>query len=109
VSQAVSSAIKITTAYYANGTINDSAKATVASYLTIVTDCNMTFRRAAVNVHNSGAAGATAFLPIANSFVSCAQNSAPVIGNIVVQNYLKAVETAINGIGLAVQSAKGAK
>src|SRR6266478_2356753 len=108
VSQAVSSAIKITTAYYANGTINDGAKATVAKYLTIVTDCNMTFRKAVVDTHNAGQIGAGAFLPIANSFVTCAQGSAPVIGNVAVQNYLKAVETAINGIALAVQSAKGA-
>jgi hypothetical protein len=108
VSQAVSSAIKITTAYYSNGTINDGQKATVAKYLTIVTDCNMTFRKAVVEAHTAGATGASAYLPVANSFVVCAQSSAPAIGNSTVQNYLKAVETAISGIGLAVQSAKGA-
>src|SRR6266403_271712 len=105
VSNAVSAGIKITSAYYSAGTFNDSQKATAAKYFTIVTDCNMAFRKAVVNVHSMGATGASAFLPIADSFVSCVKNSAPVADDPKVRNVLQAVDTAINGISLAVQSA----
>lgn len=107
VAQAVHSAIKITASYYSNGTFNDGQKATAAKYYTIVTDCNMTFRKAVVDTHNAGQTGAAAFLPIADSFVVCVKNSAPVVADQKVSNVLKAVDTAINGISLAVASAKG--
>ena len=103
VSQAVHSAIKITASYYAAGTFNDAQKAAAATYFTIVTDCNMTFRKAATGVHNAGQTGVGAFLPIADSFVACAKTS---VSDPKVSNVLKAVDTAINGISLAVQSAK---
>ena len=109
VSQAVSSAIKITAQYYAVGTFNDGQKATAAKYFTIVTDCNFTFRHAVVDVHNAGQTGVSAFLPIADSFVLCVQNSAPVSADPTVQNVLKATDSAIKGIAVAVASAKGAK
>src|SRR6266403_284474 len=54
VSQAVGSAIKITASYYSAGTFSDGQKAFAARYLTVVTDCNITFRKAVVDVHNSG-------------------------------------------------------
>lgn len=108
VSQAVSSAIKITTVYYSNGTINDSAKSTVASYLNLVTDCNMAFRKSVVSIHSSGATGKAAYLPVADVFVFCAASAPPLVNDATIQNYLKAVKTAIDGIALAVQSAKGA-
>lgn len=107
VSQAVSSAIKITASYYSAGTFNDAQKATAARYFTIVTDCNMTFRKSVTDVHNSGQTGAAAFLPIAEGFVSCVKNSAPVVNDPKVSNVLKAVDTAINGISLAISNAKG--
>jgi hypothetical protein len=107
VSQSVSSAIKITAVYYSNGTFNDGQKATAAKYFTIVTDCNMAVRKAVTDVHNSGATGASAFLPIADSFVNCVRTSAPVSGDKTVANVLQSVDTAINGISLAVASAKG--
>lgn len=109
VSQAVSSGIKITAQYYSAGTFNDGQKATAAKYFTIVTDCNFTFRHAVVDVHNSGQVGAQAYLTIADSFVTCVQNSAPVTADPKVANVLKAVDTAIRGISVAVASAKGAK
>lgn len=109
VSQAVSSAIKITASYYSAGTFNDGQKATAARYLTVVTDCNMTFRKAVVDVHVAGQTGAQAFLPIADSFVVCVQNSAPVSTDPKVTNVLKAVDSAIKGINVAVASAKGGK
>lgn len=109
VSQAVSSGIKITASYYANGTFNDAQKATAAKYFTIVTDCNMTFRKAIVDVHNAGQVGAQAFLPIADSFVACVKTSAPVAADPKVANVLQAIDTAIRGISVAVASAKGAK
>jgi len=107
VSQAVSSGIKITASYYSSGAFNDSQKATAAKYFTIVTDCNMTFRKAVVDVHNAGQTGASAFLPIADSFVVCVKNSAPVTADPKVKNVLQAVDTAIQGISVAVASAKG--
>jgi len=106
VSQAVHSAIAITASYYSNGTFNDAQKATAAKYYTIVTDCNMTFRKSVTGVHNSGQTGAAAFLPIADGFVVCVRNSAPVVADPKVANVLKAVDTAIEGISLAVASAK---
>jgi hypothetical protein len=106
VSQAVSSAIKITSAYYSMGTFNDAQKAQAASYFTIVTNCNMTFRKAVVDVHNAGQTGISAFLPIADSFVVCVRNSAPVVNDPKVSSVLQAVDTAINGISLAVSNAK---
>lgn len=109
VSQAVASGIKITASYYASGAFNDAQKTTAAKYFTIVTDCNMTFRKAVVDVHNAGQVGAQAFLPIADSFVTCVQSSAPVAADPKVSNVLKAVDTAIKGISVAVASAKGVK
>jgi hypothetical protein len=109
VSQAVSSAIKITAAYYSNGTFDDKQKATAATYFTVVTDCNMTFRKAVVAVHTAGATGASAYLPIADSFVVCVKNSAPVSNDPKVSNVLKAIDTAIQGISAAVASTKGAQ
>ena len=109
VSQAVSSAIKITASYYSAGTINDAKKAQVAGVLDVVTNCNMTFRKAVVDVHNAGQTGVAAFLPIADSFVHCAQLSPQVKSDVTMSNILKAVDTAVNGVEVAVASAKGAK
>lgn len=107
VSEAVSSGIKITASYYSSGTFNDSQKAAAAKYFTIVTDCNMTFRKAVVDVHNAGLTGVSAYLPIADSFVACTQNAAPADSK--VQVALKAIDTAIRGISVAVANAKGGK
>jgi hypothetical protein len=107
VSQAVSSAIKITASYYSAGTFNDAQKATAAKYFTIVTDCNIAFRKSVVSVHNEGHTGMSAFLPIADSFVSCVKNSAPVSADAKVASVFKAIDSAINGVSLAIASAKG--
>ena len=109
VSQAVSSAIKITASYYSAGTFNDGQKATAARYLTVVTDCNMTFRKNVVDVHTAGQVGIQAYLPIADGFVTCVQNSAPISSDPKVVNELKAVDSAIKGISIAISSAKGVK
>jgi hypothetical protein len=107
VSQAVSSAIKISVSYYGTGKLNDVKKNQIASVLNTVTDCNMTFRRAVVDAHNAGLTGATSFLPIADSFVHCAEMTPQVKQDPNVFNILKAVDTAIRGVGLAVASSKG--
>lgn len=107
VSQAVSSGIKVTASYYASGAFNDGQKATAAKYFTIVTDCNMTFRKAVTDVHNAGQTGVQAFLPIADSFVTCVKTSAPVTNDQKVLNVLNATDTAIKGIEVAISSAKG--
>jgi hypothetical protein len=107
VSQAVSSAVKITASYYTAGTINDAKKAQVAGVLNLVTDCNMTFRKAVTDVHNTGQTGVIAFLPVADSFVHCAQVSPQVMADPTAANILKAVDTAINGVAVAVANAKG--
>lgn len=109
VSQAVSSAIKITASYYSTGKLNDQKKATIASVLNTVTDCNMTFRKAVVDTHNAGQTGVGAYLPIADSFVHCAQISPQVLADPNASNILKAVDTAINGVAVVVASAKGGK
>jgi hypothetical protein len=109
VSQAVSSAVKITASYYSAGTINDAKKAQVATVLNTVTDCNMTFRKAVTDVHNTGQTGVSAFLPVADSFVHCAQLSPQMKADPTAFNILKAVDTAINGVEVAVASAKGGK
>ena len=108
VSQAVSSAIKITASYYNAKTIDDAKKAQVAGVLNIVTDCNITFRKAVTDVHNAGQTGVGAFLPIADSFVHCAQISPQMKADPTANNILKAVDTAINGVEVAVAGAKGA-
>ena len=107
VSQAVSSGIKITASYYSSGTFNDAQKATAAKYFGVVTECNMTFRKAVTDVHNAGLTGASAFLPIADSFVTCVSVGSPNLADPKVANVLKAIDTAIRGISLAVSNAKG--
>jgi len=107
VSQAVSSAIKITASYYSTGKIDDAKKAKVAGVLNIVTDCNMTFRKAVVDTHNAGLTGVSSFLPIADSFVHCAEMAPQVKADTSMFNILKTVDTAINGVSLAVASSKG--
>jgi hypothetical protein len=107
VSQAVGSAINITASYYNAGTINDAKKSQVGTVLDTVTTCNMTFRKAATDAHNAGLTGVSAFLPIADSFVHCAQISPQVKADQTAFNILKAVDTAINGVEVSVASAKG--
>lgn len=107
VSQAVSSAIKITASYYSTGKLNDQKKKDIANVLNIVTDCNMTFRKSVVDTHNAGLVGISSYLPIADSFVHCAQMSPQVMNDPNASSILKAVDTAINGVSLAVASAKG--
>lgn len=107
VSQAVSSAIKLTGDYYATGKFSDGQKAVAAQYFTVVTDCNMAFRKTITDVHNSGATGVQAFLPVADTFVQCVQTSAPISADPKVENVLIAVDTAIKGVATAVSSAKG--
>ncbi len=107
VSTSVGSAIKITASYYSAGTINDAKKAQIANVLDTVTTCNITFRKAVTDAHNSGLTGVSAFLPIADSFVHCAQISPQVKNDLTAANILKAVDTAINGVEVAVASAKG--
>lgn len=107
VSDAVHTAIKDTAAYYSTGKLNDQKKKDVASVLNTVTDCNMTFRKAVVDAHNAGLTGVESFLPIANGFVSCAQAVPQVVNDPNAENILKAVSTAINGVSLAVATAKG--
>lgn len=107
VSQAVSSAINITASYYTAGTINDAKKAQVAAVLDTVTSCNMTFRKAVTDLHNAGQTGVSAFLPVADSFVHCAQLSPQVKADPTAANILKAVDSAINGVEVAVANAKG--
>lgn len=107
VSEAVSSGIKITSQYYSSGTINDSQKAAAARYFTIVTDCNMTFRKTVTDVHNAGQTGVQAFLPIADGFVVCVKNSAPASTDPKVQSILSATDTAIHGVEVAIAAAKG--
>jgi hypothetical protein len=107
VAQAVSSGIKLTSQYYAAGTFNDGQKAVAARYFAVVTDCNLTFRKTATDVHTSGQVGPMAFLPVADGFVRCVQIAAPLSNDVKVQNVLKAVDTAIKGIEVAISSAKG--
>lgn len=109
VSQAVSSGIKLTGTYYSVGTFNEAQKAKAANYFGIVTDCNMRFRKSIVMVHNTGQTGISAFLPIAEAFVSCVQNAAPVADDPTLANVLKATDDAIKGISLAISNAKGTK
>ena len=109
VSQAVSSAVKITANYYTAGTINDAKKAQVGAVLDTVTNCNMIFRKAATDTHNAGQVGVAAFLPIADAFVHCAQISPQMKADVTASNILKAVDTAINGVEVAVAGAKGGK
>lgn len=109
VSQAVSSAIKITAEYYSTGVFSDRQKATAAGYFMIVTDCNMKFRKAVVDVHNAGQTGVAAFLPVADTFVNCTRAAPSVANDPTVEKVLQSVDLAINGISLAVSSAKGGK
>lgn len=91
---------------YSQGVADDAYKAAAGHYLGIVTDCNMSFRKSVVDVHNAGQVGVAAFLPIADSFVSCTQKALPPGGP---SSALKAVDSAINGVKLAIASAKGGK
>jgi len=109
VANGVSSGIKITAKYYSVGTFSDSQKVFAATYLTVVTDCNITFRKNVTDVHNSGQVGIAAFLPIADGFVNCVNNSAPLSRDPKVQDALKMVDSAIRSISLAISSAKGVK
>lgn len=108
VSDGVAAAIKITASYYTSNAIDDTQKAKVAGVLSVITDCNTKFRMSVVGVHNSGQTSIQAFLPIADSFVQCAQSQRAVMSDPKIFNILQAVDTAINGVSLAVASAKGA-
>lgn len=105
VSNGVHEAIVTIGNLYSQGVASDSYKVAAARYLDGITDCNMIFRKTVVQTHNAGQTGAAAFLPIANAFVTCTEKQVPPSGP--ADNVLKVVETAINGISLAIQNAKG--
>jgi hypothetical protein len=107
VSTGVHEAVVTISKLYSQGVADDAYKVAAAHYLDEITNCNMTFRKSVVTTHASGQAGAQAFLPIADSFVSCARQALPPTGP--AQGALKAVDSAINGISLAISSAKGGK
>lgn len=109
VANGVSTGIKITAKYYSQGTFSDSQKAFAAKYLTVVTDCNISFRKSVTDVHNAGQVGIAAFLPIADGFINCVNNSAPLSTEPKVQDALKIVDSAIRSISLAISNAKGVK
>jgi hypothetical protein len=115
VSAAVSAALPVVASYYTAGKINDAQKARVAAFLGNVTDANMKFRQGAVSLHNAGATGTAAYVALAQDFV----NSLPTDPTAFFyyskdsqdqfNAVLLAVKTAINGVLLLVESAKGAK
>jgi len=112
-SQAVSSAIKITTVYYSNGTINDSAKATVCPATSNLGNGLQHGRSAnqLVSIHSSGATRKkAAYLPGWPTFsYRVAASAPPLINDATIQKLSQSgLKTAIDGIALAVQSAKGA-
>lgn len=90
---------------YSQGTVDDAYKVAAGHYLDVVTDCNMGFRKSVVTAHAAGQTGIQAFLPIADSFVVCTQKAVKPTGT--TQNVLHAVDTAINGISVAISNAKG--
>lgn len=87
--------------------VDDAYKVSAGHYLDVITDCNMGFRKSVVTAHNSGLVAKQAFLPIADSFVTCTQKALPPGG--ATQSALKAVDSAIKGISLAISNAKGGK
>jgi hypothetical protein len=115
VSAAVSVALPVVASYYTAGKINDIQKAKVAAFLSNVADANMKFRQGAVSLHNSGATGTAAYVSLAQDFV----NSLPTDPTAFFyyskdsqdqfNTVLLAVKTAVNGVLLLVESAKGAK
>lgn len=116
VAAAVHTAIAVTTDYYGNGLVSDSEKATVANVLQVITVGNMTFRHCVVAAHNANAAGQAPYLACADAFASQVATTDPSLlgfknpkAQEELRSYLQAVKTAINGISLAIQSAKGGK
>lgn len=109
VANGVHAGIKITAQYYSSGQFNDGQKAFAAKYFTVVTDCNMTFRKSATDVHNAGQTGIQAFLPIADGFVNCVRSSNLVPPDSKTALVLKSTDTAINGVSAMIASAKEKK
>lgn len=116
VASSVSAAIHITGTYYTDNLVNEDEKKTVGNYLTIVTEANMAFRRCAVAAHNAGSVGNNPYIDCAQAFEASASVADPASfgfknpkAQAELSVYLKAVQTAINGIGLAIQNAKGGK
>jgi hypothetical protein len=115
VAASVHAAIDITSQYYSSNLVNDQEKKVVGEALQVVTESNMTFRSCATAYHNSGALGKSPYLACASSFVLKTASFDPTTfgfknakAQADLSNYLKAVKTAIDGVSLAVQSAKGA-
>jgi len=114
VSASVHAAIGITSSYYGDGLVDDNEKKVVATYLNTVTDANMDFRKCAVGAHTAGSLGQTPFLGCATAFVQQASATDPASfgfknakAQTTLKTYLQAITTAIKGISLAIQSAKG--
>jgi len=114
VAESVHSATVIATSYYANGLVNDQERDTLANVLKVVTNANMVFRKCAVDAHTLNSKG-LAFVACADVFTS--QVSTLNLASIgfkdpkaqaAISKYILAVKAAIDGIGLAIQSAKGA-
>jgi hypothetical protein len=115
VAASVHAAIDITAQYYTSSLVNDQEKQTVGAGLQAVTEGNLAFRDCVVNAHNAGQLNKAPYLACASAFVTRVSSFNPASfgfksakAQTDLGNYLKAVKTAIDGVSLAVQSAKGA-
>jgi hypothetical protein len=114
VSDSVSQAIPILEQYYSGGKLTDAEKANIANYLGAVTDANMKFRAAAVQLHNQGVTGPSAYVQLAAAFVNAVPTDPTAFAyhsadsqkefNIV----LGTVKAAVDGIAIIISNAKPA-
>lgn len=114
VSQAVASSIKIATKYYGLGKFTDAEKSAVAGILNTVTVSNMKFRHDAVALNATGkAVGKAEYVGLAQAFLNAIPDDASQLHYYSADSqklYYEVVgplRTAINGIALAIQHAKG--
>lgn len=113
VADSVHSAIAIESDLYKQSVIDKPEKDIAAGYLRLVTDGNTAFRGCVVTAH-AAASKPENYLACANVFVEAVGKEDPAAfhfknaqAQAKLQTYLQAVKTAINGISLAIQNAKG--
>lgn len=113
VSQAVASGVKIATKYYSLGKFTDQQKAVAAQILTNVTEGNMKFRHGAVDLHNAGVVGKAQYVGLAQAFINSIPEDAAQLhyfsgdSQKLYYEVMGPLRTAVNGIALAIQNAKG--
>lgn len=117
ISNGVNDGLTVITQLQQDKLLTQTEVSSIANYLSILTTLNGQFRTTVKSIHSANASSTkAAYIPAAQAFVTAASNPQVLsaihvvnpIAQAKVQAFMTAINTALNGIQLAINSAKGA-